>query len=179
VDKRLVGVWHDKPPQNSHHANTKGEHQHNLMGVKDTFGSTLATITGYACACTPYTDQERSRPGRSYHDHSRDDERGNHVAAEPGSNIVVTETVRIYHWEEWDPPPTRPAVILDPFGGTGTVALVAKALGRHGISLDMSSDYCRLAGWRTTDEGEYARALQVDKPAKQVDGQLSLLEAWA
>ena len=68
-------------------------------------------------------------------------------------------------------------MILDPFGGTGTVALVAKALGRHGISLDMSADYCRLAGWRTTDEGEYARALQVEKPAKQVDGQMSLLEA--
>jgi hypothetical protein len=73
--------------------------------------------------------------------------------------------------------PTTQAVVLDPFGGTGTVALVAKALGRHGISLDMSADYCRLATWRTTDEGEYARALQVDKPAKQVEGQLSLLEA--
>ena len=76
-------------------------------------------------------------------------------------------------------PPTTPAVILDPFGGTGTTALVAKALGRHGISLDMSADYCRLATWRTTDEGEYARALQVEKPAKQVDGQLSLLEVLA
>lgn len=72
--------------------------------------------------------------------------------------------------------PTRPAVVLDPFGGTGTTALVAKALGRHGISVDMSADYCRLAEWRTTDEGELARALQVEKPAKQVDGQASLLD---
>lgn len=29
--------------------------------------------------------------------------------------------------------PTTPAVVLDPFGGTGTTAMVAKALGRHGI----------------------------------------------
>jgi DNA modification methylase len=54
--------------------------------------------------------------------------------------------------------PTRPAVVLDPFGGTGTVALVAKALGRHGITVDMSADYCLLAGWRTTDPGQLAKA---------------------
>jgi 3'-phosphoadenosine 5'-phosphosulfate sulfotransferase (PAPS reductase)/FAD synthetase len=40
---------------------------------------------------------------------------------------------------------------LDPFGGTGTTALVAKALGRHGVSVDMSADYCRLAEWRVND----------------------------
>lgn len=72
--------------------------------------------------------------------------------------------------------PTTPAVVLDPFGGTGTTALVAKALGRRGISVDMSADYCRLAKWRTTDEGELARALQVEKPAVQVEGQTSLLD---
>lgn len=48
--------------------------------------------------------------------------------------------------------PTRPAVVLDPFGGTGTVAMVAKALGRHGISIDLSADYCRLAEWRTNNQ---------------------------
>jgi DNA modification methylase len=72
--------------------------------------------------------------------------------------------------------PTTPGVVLDPFGGTGTTALVAHALGRHGISVDMSADYCRLAAWRTQDEGELARALQVDKPARQIDGQASLLD---
>jgi hypothetical protein len=29
---------------------------------------------------------------------------------------------------------------------------VAKALGRKGISVDLSADYCRLAEWRTNDE---------------------------
>jgi DNA modification methylase len=72
--------------------------------------------------------------------------------------------------------PTTPAVVLDPFGGTGTTALVAKALGRHGISVDMSADYCRLAGWRTNDPDQLAKAMRVDKPIKQVEGQISMLD---
>ena len=55
------------------------------------------------------------------------------------------------------------AVVLDPFGGTGTTALVAKALGRHGISVDMSADYCRLAEWRCNDRNQLAKVLGVAK----------------
>jgi DNA modification methylase len=44
---------------------------------------------------------------------------------------------------------TSPGVVVDPFGGTGTTAMVAKALGRVGVSVDLSLDYCRLATWRT------------------------------
>ena len=72
--------------------------------------------------------------------------------------------------------PTRPGTVLDPFGGTGTTALVAKVLGRHGISVDMSADYCRLATWRTTDPDQIARAMRVDKPARQVAGQADLFD---
>ena len=42
-------------------------------------------------------------------------------------------------------------VVLDPFGGTSTAALIAYTEGCHGISNDLSADYCRLAKWRTTD----------------------------
>jgi DNA modification methylase len=70
--------------------------------------------------------------------------------------------------------PATPGVVLDPFGGSGTTALVASVLGRVGISVDLSADYCRIARWRTTDPGERARALQVPKPPVQVDGQLDL-----
>ena len=68
---------------------------------------------------------------------------------------------------------TTPAIVLDPFGGTGTTALVASVLGRHGISVDMSADYCRLAGWRTSDPGERARAAEMPKPKPVIipDGQ--------
>jgi hypothetical protein len=72
---------------------------------------------------------------------------------------------------------TTPGVCLDPFGGTGTTALVASVLGRVGITMDLSADYCRLAAWRTTDPGERARALDVPKPPVQADGQLGLFEA--
>lgn len=71
---------------------------------------------------------------------------------------------------------TTPAVVLDPFGGTGTTALVAKALGRHGVTVDRSSDYCRLAEWRVNDPGELAKAMRVDKPKPQTQGQDSLLD---
>jgi DNA modification methylase len=66
------------------------------------------------------------------------------------------------------------SVVADFFGGTGTTALVAHALGRHGISVDMSADYCRLARWRTTDPDQLAKAMQVDKPPKQVADQFVL-----
>ena len=47
--------------------------------------------------------------------------------------------------------PTRPAVVLDPFAGTGTTVAVAKALGRKGIGIDLSRDYLRIAQWRVND----------------------------
>lgn len=75
--------------------------------------------------------------------------------------------------------PTRAAIVLDPFGGTGTTALLAHVNGRTGISVDMSADYSRLAAWRTQDPGERARAMQVPKPPPVIDGQESLFEVSA
>jgi site-specific DNA-methyltransferase (adenine-specific) len=72
--------------------------------------------------------------------------------------------------------PVRPALVLDPFGGTGTTALVAAAYGRTGISVDMSGDYSRLARWRTTDPAERAKAMMVAKPPPVPDGQASLFD---
>jgi DNA modification methylase len=73
---------------------------------------------------------------------------------------------------------TTPAVILDPFGGTGTTALAAKAAGRTGITLDMSADYCRLATWRCNDPRELAAAMQVKKPEPVMEGQESLFDGF-
>ena len=70
--------------------------------------------------------------------------------------------------------PTRPAVVLDPFCGTGTVPAVAHALGRHGIGIDLSADYLRLADWRCNDPVLRAKVLRVDKPTPIPDGQLDL-----
>lgn len=95
-----------------------------------------------------------------------------HVTAHPtqrdgreGARRALTSTIT---GEACDCPeptaPTTPGVILDPFGGTGTTALVAHALDRHGISVDMSSDYCRLARWRTSDPKQQAKAARWRTP---------------
>lgn len=67
--------------------------------------------------------------------------------------------------------------VLDPFGGTGTTALVAHALGRKGVSVDLSADYCRLAQWRLNDPKQMARAAQRSFTASDlpIDGQGDLL----
>jgi hypothetical protein len=71
--------------------------------------------------------------------------------------------------------PTTQARVLDPFSGTGTTAVVADALGRHGIGVDLSWDYIRIGHWRHNDSTLRAKALGVPKPPKQIEGQLSLM----
>jgi len=129
------------------------------------------TITGSVCACCPHTDHEgtdgRNREGQAYAQETGRD-------AHPHGGVGMlprTGPWREYHFDRWTPAPTRPSVILDPFSGTGTVALVASMLGRIGIGVDLSHDYCRLGVWRTTDPGERARALQVPKPPPVPQGQ--------
>lgn len=57
---------------------------------------------------------------------------------------------------------------------TGTTPAVAHILGRHGIGIDLSADYLRLAEWRCNDPGLRAKVLRVDKPKAVPDGQLDI-----
>ncbi len=107
----------------------------------------------------------------------------------PTQPLRVPESLNVDHFAafpmEWPRrlitgwcPPT--GVVLDPFGGTGTTALVASMLGRTGISLDASADYGRIAQWRCTDPKERARAAGLDPDVvatirPEVQGQESLL----
>ncbi|MFI5418996.1 MAG: DNA-methyltransferase [Candidatus Lutacidiplasmatales archaeon] len=44
-------------------------------------------------------------------------------------------------------------VVLDMFGGTGTVAAVARSTGRHFVHIDASAEYCELARARVERSG--------------------------
>jgi DNA modification methylase len=136
------------------------------------------TSFGYACACCPHTDHPGSgKPTqrRDYNPSQDSGPQGTYGRKQAGEYERVGPW-REYHLEGWTPPPTRPAVVVDPFAGTGTSILVADALGRTGIGIDRSMDYCRLARWRTTDPAERARALGVPKPPPVPEGQASLFD---
>jgi DNA modification methylase len=147
------------------------------------------SITDYTCACngaiaaqhhdaaqlrnSPYRDVMAADAGTAFAHYLRTDDSG----ARPIPDRLRRAWLNrgwITPPPEFRSPPTIPAVVLDPFGGTGTTALVAHVMGRHGISVDLSADYCRLAAWRTTDPGQLAQAAQVEKPPVQVAGQATL-----
>lgn len=101
-------------------------------GAFGTLGDTqitrqVATIIGYACACTPYQDHPGS--GRSSPTATQNGKQGDRPV-DIGATHEKVGPWREYHFEGWEAPATRPAVVLDPFGGTGTTAMVANALGR-------------------------------------------------
>ena len=50
---------------------------------------------------------------------------------------------------------TNAEIILDPFMGSGTTAVVAKGLDRKCIGIDISSEYCKMAEDRLERNGKY------------------------
>lgn len=140
--------------------------------------SGICVVCGEGRRPVTFTDlgvKERDTPQYDATGHARHGT-GNSTLGSRGPSAVITGYVCACPTAT---APTRPARVLDPFGGTGTTALVAASLGRVGVSVDLSHDYSRLARWRTTDPGERARALQVDKPPVEVDGQEDLFGASA
>jgi DNA modification methylase len=123
------------------------------------------TILGWACSCTPSTlhpgTGEPSGPDKRYGDYLQDggyphqEENSNGRGATSLQNRPKVGPWREYHLTAWKPPPTTPAVVLDPFGGVGTTCLTARALGRIGISADLSHAYSRAAKWRVFESGEW------------------------
>ena len=68
---------------------------------------------------------------------------------------------KLIAWREANPPsfkgwlpscphdhPAVPCTVLDPFGGSGTTALVARKHGRHSVLVELNETYCALAASR-------------------------------
>jgi DNA modification methylase len=134
-----------------------------------------ATILGYACACTPYTDHPGT--GEPSGEHGRignvADNGGypENFGAGSGTHDNLSARPKVgpwreYHLDGWRPPPTRPALVVDPFGGTGTTAMVARALGRHAVTVDLSHAYSRAARWRVTSDNA-AKAISKTNAERQ------------
>jgi DNA modification methylase len=87
---------------------------------------------------------------------------GNHVAVYP------ERLVNYFIQGSTDPGD----VVLDPFMGTGTTAVVAKALGRHYYGFDISDDYVRTAMARI-ESGPYLEEL---KKAEKTNAQRTLFD---
>lgn len=75
-------------------------------------------------------------------------------------HIVPTETVG---WRAPDCKHARdvfcrpvPATVLDPFGGSGTTAIVARKLHRRAILVELNSEYCALAAERLAQQSLFS-----------------------
>lgn len=55
--------------------------------------------------------------------------------------------------------------------------MVARALGRHGVHVDLSADYNRLAHWRITNLDQLAAVQGHQRTKRQPDNQPTLLDA--
>ncbi len=70
--------------------------------------------------------------------------KGGHPA--PFPEELIKRLIKFYSY--------RGNVVLDPFGGTGTVAAVAYRFNRHFVHLDISKKYCSIAAQRVAAEAK-------------------------
>jgi len=102
----------------------------------------------------PVVEKEYSSTGCTHNDNGGT----THRSADNGAKGTTEATITGYACQCPEPDaPTRPAVVLDPFSGTGTTVGVARTLGRYGVGLDLSADYLKLARWRIYESGHFAK----------------------
>jgi hypothetical protein len=103
---------------------------------------------------TPNNEGYPSGPGGR----KRSDPRGNNASTKTTLADVArydSETIdwqRTCHCENFA---VAPCVVLDPFGGSGTVSLVADLLGRDSIYIDLNPTYALMAKDRVFTKGSW------------------------
>lgn len=58
-----------------------------------------------------------------------------------------------------------PCIVLDPFGGAGTVGLVADRLQRDAVLIELNPEYCRMAADRIKADGGFMADVRIIDPA--------------
>ena len=111
--------------------------------------------------------------GKSWHDHSDDLGKGQAIAKCSGSEPYRVESRGWSPSCECEAGKPVPATVLDPFGGAGTVGLVADNLGRDSVLVEISAEYA--AASETRIRLGHDRA----DPTTEPQPKWSTLEGWA
>jgi DNA modification methylase len=97
------------------------------------------------------------RGGRDRHDvEERQQQEKKEAHPAPFPEKLIYRLIKFYSY--------RGNVVLDPFGGTGTVAVVARQTGRHFVHIDLSERYCGITAERLRADRSQ---LRLDEAAKQ------------
>lgn len=82
--------------------------------------------------------------GQSWHDHNEDLGRGQRSDERAAANGWERDySVKDLGWTDCGHDDWRPGIVLDPFLGSGTTALVARNHQRHAIGIELSEEYAR------------------------------------
>ena len=113
-----------------------------------------ASVPRRACpecgqAWAPVVEKRGGTLGKSWHDHSGDNESGMSQEGCSGLGSKKSDDGEEYKTTVTDYRPTcecgvtehEPGIVLDPFGGSGTVGMVAKQLMRRWVVMDISRPY--------------------------------------
>ncbi len=92
---------------------------------------------------TEPTPEYAEKLGKSVHDHKDDLKRGMRYDKVTNAEYVTTGWTDCGCGAGWNP-----SVVLDPFGGSGTVGQVARRLGRRFILIEIIPEYCKMAEQR-------------------------------
>jgi len=115
--------------------------------------------------------EERAQPRREDVAEVPRNERDGELTSQNGFERIGMSHMAYSEWLAQNPPKTvgwrktcacqgeavRPAVVLDPFIGSGTTALVALRCGRNFVGIDLNLDYADLARARIASEASQTR----------------------
>lgn len=74
----------------------------------------------------------------------------------PDIRMGPTVRTRTVGWTDCGHNAYRPGVVLDPFGGSGTTAFVARKQGRHSVLIELNTDYCEIISKRLAQQSLFA-----------------------